>query len=72
MIRKAEGNGLSSCLMCNRSGIWNRHWTSMLYTVDGCEGFYCYDCAKKLEDIFEKEQEHREKNSKYRRPSGIS
>ena len=54
MIRNAEGNGLSSCRMCNRKGIWNRHWSSMMYVVDGLPDRYCYDCAKKLEDILKR------------------
>lgn len=47
-ITKCEGEGQGSCKRCDQLGIWNRRWMTMLYKVDGVDGCYCYDCARKI------------------------
>lgn len=48
-MKKCSGEGQGSCKRCEANGIWNRMWMCLLYTVDGYEGTYCYECAKVLE-----------------------
>lgn len=48
-MKQCSGNGQGSCKICEEKGVWNRHWMSFLYTVEGYEGIYCYECAKELE-----------------------
>lgn len=52
MIR-AKGNGQSECYQCKKEGKWSLSWTSFLYCIenDNYEHLYCYECAKKLEEI---------------------
>lgn len=52
-IMKCKGEGLGSCKRCADHGIWNRHWMSMLYKIEGYKGCYCSYCA---EEIIEEEQ----------------
>lgn len=47
-MRQCEGNGLGTCTLCNRKGIWNRRWMCFLYKIDGMDGCYCYDCANEI------------------------
>ena len=49
-MKQCSGNGQGSYKMCKDKGVWNRYWMSFLYTVDGHEGIYCYECAKELAD----------------------
>ena len=49
-ITKCTGEGQGSCKRCNDHGIWNRHWMSMLYKIEGYEGCYCPECVKKIMD----------------------
>lgn len=43
-IRKCVGNGQGECTRCAKLKGFNRHWTSMLYKIDGCSGTYCSQC----------------------------
>lgn len=47
-ITKCTGEGQGSCKRCNDYGIWNRHWMSMLYKIEGYEGCYCSECVKEI------------------------
>lgn len=49
-VVQAEGNGQGECKRCADNGIWNRHWTSMLYKIKGMEGLYCSECVKKIKE----------------------
>ena len=49
-MKKCSGEGQGSCKKCEEKGIWNRMWMCFLYTVEGQEGTYCYECAKELEN----------------------
>lgn len=58
IIAKATGNGQSECRRCKEQGKWSLTWTCMLYTIEGKDGFYCWDCAKKiLRDILEEKED---------------
>lgn len=63
-ITKCTGEGQGSCKRCNDYGIWNRHWMSMLYKIEGYEGCYCSYCVK---EIMEGEQSERWLNQ----PEGV-
>ena len=43
MIRMSNGEGQSSCRKCK-----DRNWDSMMYTIDGYEGVYCWKCAVEI------------------------
>lgn len=49
-ITKCKGEGQGSCKRCDDHGIWNRHWMSLLYKIEGYEGYYCWDCVKEILD----------------------
>lgn len=49
-IRKAEGHGQSECRRCKELGIWSLTWTSFLYTLDGHDGYYCWEHARELQN----------------------
>ncbi len=34
--------------MCTDNGKWNRNWMCFLYEIEGHEGCYCSECAKKI------------------------
>lgn len=48
-IIQCKGEGQGSCKRCNDHGVWNRHWMSMLYKIEGYEGCYCSECVKEIE-----------------------
>ena len=48
MIRMSNGEGQSSCRKCKERGIEYRNWDSMMYTVDGRAGVYCWNCAVEI------------------------
>lgn len=48
IIRRCNGEGQGSCKRCNDNGIWNRHWMTGLFHIDGTDNCYCYDCCKKI------------------------
>lgn len=50
MIIKRNGHGQSFCRRCDQKGIWFHGWDCMMYSVEGVEGAYCYECAVELED----------------------
>lgn len=50
-ITQCTGYGLGECKRCKELTGWDRHWMSFLYEVDGVEGTYCYNCAKKLSEV---------------------
>ena len=52
-VTQCQGEGQGSCKRCSDQGIWNRHWMSMLYKIEGYEGCYCSYCVK---EIMESEQ----------------
>lgn len=52
-ITQCKGEGQGICKRCNDHGIWNRHWMTMLYKIEGYEGCYCSYCVK---EIMEEEQ----------------
>lgn len=54
-ITQCAGEGQGSCTRCDDRGIWNRHWMSMLYEIDGYEGCYCSDCVKEIMEEMEDE-----------------
>lgn len=47
-IVQCKGEGQGSCKRCNDYGIWNRHWMSMLYKIEGYEGCYCSYCVQEI------------------------
>ena len=47
-IQRCTGEGQGECRKCKMDGIWNRHWMSGLYEIDGMPGVYCWDCVKKI------------------------
>lgn len=47
-ITKCKGEGQGSCKRCDDHGIWNRHWMSMLYKIEGYEGCYCPYCVREI------------------------
>lgn len=49
-ITQCRDEGQGSCKRCNDYGIWNRHWMSMLYEIEGYEGCYCSDCVGKIKE----------------------
>ena len=53
IITKCQGEGQGSCTGCSKKGIWNRHWMSMLYEVQGIKGCYCSKCIKEIKDVKE-------------------
>lgn len=52
-ITQCKGEGQGSCKRCDDHGVWNRHWMSFLYKIEGYEGCYCSYCVK---EIMEDEQ----------------
>ena len=48
-ITQCKGEGQGSCKRCNDQGIWNRHWMSLLYKIEGYDGCYCTYCIKEIE-----------------------
>lgn len=55
-ITQCKGEGQGSCKRCNEYGIWNRHWMSLLYQIEGYEGCYCSYCVKEICEDYENEQ----------------
>lgn len=49
-ITQCKGEGQGSCARCDSKGIWNRHWCSMLYKIEGLEGTYCSKCVKEIKE----------------------
>ena len=49
-ITQCKGEGQGSCKRCNDQGIWNRHWMSLLYKIEGYDGCYCIYCIKEIEE----------------------
>lgn len=49
-ITQCKGEGQGSCKRCNDHGLWNRHWMSMLYKIEGHEGCYCSECVRKIKE----------------------
>lgn len=47
-IKRCKGEGQGSCKMCTDNGKWNRNWMCFLYEIEGHEGCYCSECAKKI------------------------
>lgn len=47
-ITRCKGEGQGSCKMCTDNGKWNRNWMCFLYEIEGYEGCYCSECAKKI------------------------
>ena len=47
-IMPCTGEGQGSCKRCNDHGLWNRHWMSLLYKIEGYEGCYCSECVRKI------------------------
>lgn len=56
-MKKCEGEGLGSCKRCEEKGKWNRQWMCFLYTIEGLDGCYCYECAKELEEQIKRTSE---------------
>ena len=50
-IMPCTGEGQGSCKRCNDYGLWNRHWMSLLYRIEGYEGCYCSECVKKMMEV---------------------
>ena len=48
-ITRCKGEGQGSCKMCMDNGKWNTNWMRFLYEIEGYEGCYCSECAKKIE-----------------------
>lgn len=53
-ITRCKGEGQGSCKGCSDKGIWNRHWMTMLYKVEGLEGCYCSRCIKEMREGIKK------------------
>ena len=49
-ITQCSGNGQGVCKRCEDNGIWNRHWMTMLYKIEGFDGCYCPDCVKAIRE----------------------
>lgn len=47
-VTKCAGEGQGSCKKCSDNGKWNRNWLCFLYHIEGYNGCYCSDCAKKI------------------------
>lgn len=48
-ITRCKGEGQGSCKMCMDNGKWNTNWMCFLYEIEGYEGCYCSECAKRIE-----------------------
>lgn len=49
-ITPCSGNGQGSCKRCDDKGIWNRHWMTMLYKIEGFDGCYCPKCVEAIKE----------------------
>lgn len=49
-ITRCSGNGQGSCKRCEDNGIWNRHWMTMLYKIEGFDGCYCPKCVEAIKE----------------------
>lgn len=49
-ITRCSGNGQGSCKRCEDNGIWNRHWMTFLYEIEGFDGCYCPKCVEAIKE----------------------
>ena len=47
-ITRCVGEGQGECKRCKELKGWNRHWTSLLYKIEGRDGTYCFECVKAI------------------------
>lgn len=55
IIKRCGGNGLGVCSRCESIHGFNRHWMTMLFEIEGLEGFFCSRCVDDLQDILEEQ-----------------
>ena len=71
MITKRKGNGQTECYGCKQKGKFALNWDSFLYTFD--DKPYCFDCLmEKLEQLYQKNQELKEKIETYEDPKDLT
>ena len=47
-VTRCKGEGQGSCKMCTDNGKYGRFWMCFLFEIEGYEGCYCPDCARKI------------------------
>lgn len=50
-VSQCSGNGQGSCRGCSEKGIWNSHWMTFLFHIEGLDGCFCKNCVLDLDKL---------------------
>lgn len=49
-ITKAIENKPGNCIRCKSLGRWSLNWIAFMYKIEGKDGLYCWECARKIKE----------------------